>query len=250
MANVDLRPRPERTPHSPLWHLNTVLATPLASFFGLLGIAAGQLSLQSVTLTSVGLLRAAYGDWAHMAQGAAIVYIGLLVDRADDVLQERGRTVTAWGRYLGLMADRLIDAALVVALGWLAITTDAGWSPLSTPVFLIVVASAMAALLLGRLANVYGDLLVLRIHLANTRRLPGPSAIPLRSQASPLLSRLLDRDFFVLVCVLGMATQQLQMAAFAILGTQALVVLEGFVLFFTRRRDPEPRAAHVLARGP
>lgn len=250
MPNVDLRPRPQRTPHSALWHLNTFLARPIAAAFRLLGVATGQLSLQSVTLTVVGLLRAAQGDWMHLVQGALIVYAGMIVDRADDLLQAGGKSMSAWSRYLGLMADRLIEAALAVSLAWLALRFESGWAPLDEARFLIVVAAGVAAVLLARLANLYGDVLILRIHLANTKRLPGPSAVPRGAQASPILSRLLDRDFFVAAWVVGVATLQFQATAFVLLASQAIVMLEGIVLFFQRRKDPEPHAGHVLARGP
>lgn len=246
---VDLRPRPQRMPHSPLWHLNAQLARPLAAFFGLLGVAPGQLSLQSVTLTAVGLLRAAGGDWSHHVQGALIVYAAMLLDRADDLLGQT-RTVTAWGRFLGLMSDRLVEVALVVALGWLAVTSDAGAWPLETSTFLIVLAVLVSGMLLARLGSAYGDLLILRMHLAGTRRLPGPSAIPREDQATALVSRLLDRDLFVLVWVVGVSLHQVQGAAFVLLGAQAMVAVESFVLFWSRRKDPEPHAAHVLSRGP
>lgn len=248
---VDLRPRPTRTPHSPLWHLNTALARPIAAFFALLGVAPGQLSLQSVTVTAVGLLRAAAGDWAHLVQGALIVYLAMLVDRADDLLAERtGKATSAWARFLGLMSDRLIEVALVAALAWLAVTTDMAVWPLESSTFVIVVVCVIAAMLLARLAATYGDLLVLRMHLASARRLPGPSAIPRLEQASPILSRLLDRDFLVAAWVLGVCLRQVQVTAFILLGAQVLVLLEGFVLFWSRRKDPEPHAAHVLSRGP
>lgn len=248
---VDLRPRPERTPHSPLWHLNTALARPVAALFALLGVAPGQLSLQSVTLTAVGLLRAAGGDWTHLMQGALIVYGALIVDRADDLLADRGgKPVTAWSRYLGLMADRLIEVALVASLAWLTVTSDVAAWPLSPPTFVIVAVCVIAAMLLARLAATYGDLLVLRMHLASARRLPGPSAIPRTEQAAPLLSRVLDRDFFVAVWTVGVILTQVQVTAFILLGAQILVLMEGFVLFWSRRKDPEPHAAYVLARGP
>lgn len=245
--HVDLRPQPQRPARSPLWHLNAALAAPIAWLFGLLGVAPGQLSLQSVTLTAVGLLRAAGGEWTHVAQGAGIVYLGVLVDRADDLLAERA-TVTAWSRFLGLLADRLVECALVVALGWIALRTDAAAWPLATPHFLIVVAALLAALLLAQLVAVYGDLLVLRIHLARTRRLPGPAEAV--DAAAPRLARLFDRDFLVLAWTVGVVAQQVQVAAFVMLGAQALVLVEAVPLFWSRRRDPEPHAARVLARGP
>lgn len=250
MSQVDLRPRPVRAPHSTLWHVNALFARPLAWLLGSLGVAPGQLSLQAVTVTAVGLLRAAQGDWTHQWQGALIVYLGLVVDRADDLLQAAHRSTSASSRYLGLLAERVTDVALVASLGWLALRTPSGWQPLAPNSFLLAVAIGVAAILLARLAALYGDLMVLRIHLATTRRLPGPSAIPRYDQHRPLVSRTLDRDFFVLVWVVGVASQQVQAAAFVILATQALVLAEGFVLFFHRSKDAEPHAAHVLARGP
>lgn len=250
MPPVDLRPRPQRTPHSPLWHLNATLARPIATVFGLLGIAPGQLSLQSITLTAVGLLRAAGGDWAHIVQGALIVYGGLLLDRADDLLAERATSLPAWGRFLTLLADRVVEAALLIALGWLSLGTTSGWRPLPSDTFLLVVAAALGMLFLARLASVYGDLLVLRVHLAQARRLPGPSAVPRGQQARPWLSRLVDRDVMVLVWVVGVALQQFQVTTFLLLGGQAVVFIEQFVLFRSRRADPEPHAADVLSRGP
>lgn len=244
--HVDLRPQPQRPARSPLWHLNAALAAPIAWLFGLLGVAPGQLSLQSVTLTVVGLVRAASGEWSHVAQGAGIVYLGVLVDRADDLLAERA-SVTAWSRFLGLLADRLIECALVVALGWFALVGDGPAWPLATPQFLMVVATLLAALLLSQLVAVYGDLLVLRIHLARTRRLPGPDA---PTSGTARLARLFDRDFFMLTWAVGVVVQQVQVAAIVLLGAQTLVLLEAVPLFWARRRDPEPHAARVLARGP
>lgn len=250
MTPVDLRPRPARRPHSPLWHINAALARPIAAVFGLLGVAPGQLSLQSVTLTALGLLRAAAGDWIHLAQGAAIVYVGLLVDRADDLLVDKQGSLSAWSRYLGLMADRMIEAALVLALGWLSLRTESGWRPLSEPAFLVVVAALASTLLLARLAALYGDLLILRVHLAHARRLPGPSSVAQGAQLEPWLTRLVDRDVFVAVAVAAIATQQLQAGALLLLAGQTVVLVEQFVLFWSRRKDPEPHAALVLIRGP
>lgn len=250
MPHVDLRPRSQRPPHSPLWHLNAALARPIAALFGLLGVAPGQLSLQSVTLTAVGLLRAAQGDWMQTLQGGLLVYLGLLVDRADDLLAERAGPTTAWSRFLGLMADRIVEAGLVLALGWLALRTDAGWRPLDEGTHLVAVAALAATLFVARLAATYGDLLILRVHLAHTRRLPGPSATAHDGTAAPWLSRLVDRDVLVGLAAAGIATGQLQAATVVLLAGQAVVLIEQFVLFWSRRKDPEPHAAQVLARGP
>lgn len=249
MPHMDLRPRTPQRLRSPLWHLNAALARPIAALFGLLGIAAGQLSLQSVTLTAVGLLRAAGGSRAEIVQGVLIVYAGLLFDRADDLLAQRGKGPSAWSRFLGAMADRLVEVALLVALAWLAVQAPTTW-PVSPGMHLVAIVLVLGALFLARSASLTGDLVVLRLHLSSARRLPGPSAVPRVPQAQPWLARWFDRDAFVLTWALGVAAGWLQATTFVLLAMQLLVALETFVLVWSRRKDPEPHAADVLARGP
>lgn len=249
MAHVDLRPTAAVSARSALWELNALLARPVAALFGMLGIAPGQLSLQSVTLTAVGLLRAAGGSRAEIVQGALIVYGGLLFDRADDLLAARGKGPTAWSRFLSTMADRLVEASLVIALAWMAIRAPQGWL-LSPDQHILAIAALLASLLLARSAMLTGDLLVLRMHLSSARRLPGPSAVPRVPQARPILARWFDRDCFVVVWVIGIATGLLQATTLILLTMQVLVTIEVFVLVWSRRKDPEPHAAQVLARGP
>jgi hypothetical protein len=250
VSPLDLRPPRQRAAHSPLWHLNAVLARPIAALFGLLGVAPGQLSLQSVTLTVIGLLRAANGDWSEVVQGTLLVYAGLLLDRADDLLASRAKLVPAWSRFLGLVADRVVESTLLVAMIWLAPGVQRGWEPLGPRHFDLLVASLLATLLLGRLAAAYGDLLTLRLHLNQARRLPGPSARSTPHPVRPLLSRFVDRDTFILVWVAGVITGQIQAAAGILLVGQFVVLLEQMILFWSRRRDPEAHATHVLVNGP
>jgi hypothetical protein len=246
-------PRPER---GLLWEANTALARPVARLFGLLGIAPGQLSIQSLTVTVVGLLRMASGDWAHVAQGTLIVYGGFLLDRADHVLaQEKGRPA-AWPAFLGLLVDRIVDALLVVALAVLLAvgvhSRPAGLPPAFAPLdaggAFVLAAGALASLLLVRLVGAYADVLYLRTHLLVIRRLPGPSAIPRRPQGVERLTRIFDRDLLVLAWVVGVALAQVQLLLWALLAVHLLALVETVVLFWHRRKDPEPQASRILGQ--
>lgn len=254
----DLDPARRRAPpqeRSPLWRLNTAAARPIARFFAMLGVAPGQLSLQSLTLTIVGLVRLASGEWSHVVQGALIVYGGLLLDRADWVLaQELGRP-RAWGTFLGLFVDRVVEAGLVVALCMLLLVgldgVPAGlpdaWSLVSTRGALVVGATTLAAMFLWRLVASYTEVLSLRSHLLSTRRLPGPSLIVRRPQGVERLNRWFDRDLLIVAWLVGAVLGQVQLTLVVLLAAHGAAVLESVALFWHRSKDPEPTASRVLA---
>lgn len=259
MAFEELDPARRRAPRSersPLWHINAVLARPLATLFGLLGVSPGQLSLQSLWLSVVGLLRMASGEWAHVVQGALVVYLGLLLDRADHLLAEAKGKPAAWGVFLGLLVDRLVEAALVIALGVLLVVgiTDAPgplvdpWEFLPTPSALVMAVGALAAMLVWRLVGAYADVLYLRTHLLVIRRLPGPSIIPRKPQGVERLNRIFDRDLLVLAWFVGVILAQVQLTLAVILLAHVAALAESIVLFWHRRKDPEPQASRILGR--
>jgi hypothetical protein len=250
--------RPRQVPrHGLLWRFHTALASPIASLFAGFGFGAGPLSLQSLTLSAIGILRLATGNWAHAAQGALIVYLGLLLDRADTLLAQRTQRPAAWGVFVGLVVDRLVEAGLLVALGLLALRGLAGvpaplahpFAPLSTPIFLLLVGVGIALLLLVRLVQAYADLLALRSHLIVTRRLPGPSLVR-RPEAAERLGLFFDRDLFVVAWVVGVLLAQVQLTLLVVLVAHAIALVELVILFWRRRKDPEPQAARVLAGEP
>ncbi|MHB1260584.1 MAG: hypothetical protein ACYC2H_02585 [Thermoplasmatota archaeon] len=259
MAFQELDPARRRAPPSErslLWHVNAALARPLAVLFGLLGVAPGQLSLQSLWLTIVGLLRMASGEWSHVVQGALVVYVGLLLDRADHLLSEDKGKPPAWGVFLGLLVDRLVEAALVVALGLLlavGITKAPGplvdpWEILPTAQALVMALAALAVMLVWRLGSAYADVLYLRTHLLVIRRLPGPSIIPRRPQGVERLNRLFDRDLLVMAWLIGVVLAQVQLTLAVILVAHVAALAESVVLFWHRRKDPEPQASRILGR--
>jgi hypothetical protein len=244
-----------RAEHSLLWEANAFIARPLARLFATLGFSAGQLSLQSLTVTLVGLLRMASADWEHVVQGALIVYGGLLLDRADHLLAEEKGRPPAWGLFLGMTVDRLVEVGLlagVAALLALGITDVPGpldhpWTPLSIPWALVLAGLTMAAMLVWRLAGAYADVLYLRTHLLVVRRLPGPAIIHRSPQGVERLNRLFDRDLLVLAWLVGVVLVQLQLVLVVILSAHVAALIETLVLFWTRRRDPEPQASRILS---
>lgn len=258
MAFAELDPARRRAPQSErslLWHVNAALARPLATFFGLLGVAPGQLSLQSLWLTVVGLVRMASGEWSHVAQGALIVYLGLLLDRADFLLSEEKGRPAAWGTYLGLLVDRLVEASLVVGLGVLAAVgisreprAMVSWDFLAPSDAVVLAVAALATMLVWRLAGAYADVLYLRTHLLVIRRLPGPSIISRKPQGIERLNRLFDRDMLVLAWLLGVVLAQVQFTLAVLFLAHLAALAESIVLFWHRRKDPEPQASRILGR--
>lgn len=259
MAFEALDPARRRAPPSErslLWHVNATLARPLATAFGLLGVAPGQLSLQSLWLTVVGVVRLASGEWAHVAQGAFVVYLGLLLDRADFLLAEEKGRPAAWGTYLGLLCDRLVEASLVVGLGVLAAVglsrqpraLPPAWDFLAPPDAVVLAVAVLATMLVWRLAGAYADVLYLRTHLLVIRRLPGPSIIPRRPQGIDRLNRLFDRDTLILAWLVGVVLGQVQLTLVVLLVGHLAALGESIVLFWHRRKDPEPQASRILGR--
>ncbi len=257
MTPEELDPQRRKAPRSErslLWEANTALARPVALLFGTLGFSAGQLSLQSLTVTLVGLLRLASADWDHVVQGSLIVYGGLLLDRADHLLAEAKGRPPSWGLFLGLVVDRLVEVGLLVGLAVLLANglTDVpsglrhAWTPLSVRWSLVLAMATLAAMLTWRLATAYADVLYLRTHLLVVRRLPGPSI--LRAHGVERLNRLFDRDLLILVWLVGLVLAQLQLTLVLVFAAHLAALVETLALFWQRRRDPEPQASRILGR--
>lgn len=236
---------------SPLVRFNTALAYPLASFFRVLGFAPGQLSLQSLTVTIVGLVQMADGAWTRMVMGAGIVYFALLLDRADRIITRRHGKAAPWTVFLGLTVDRLIEVALMVGLGILTIR-GLHDSPIPqvavlTDNWVLVLGTATAGLMMGvKAIGAYSDLHLLRLHLVSTRRLPGPSAIPRTRPVFAIIEPLAGRDETILIWCVGVMLGQLDLTLIVLCTLQVLLVVERLVLFRLRLKDPEVDASRVL----
>ncbi len=242
--------QPLRVP-TPLARLNRALAQPLASLFSALGVAPGQLSLQSLTLTAVGLLRMADATWGHVALGAAIVYLGLLFDRADLILMERKGRPTPFIAFVGLAIDRLVEVALLVALGVLTVLGVAGTPWRSLEILphvwtLVACATAVGFLLATKAIEAMGETILLRTHLLVTRRLPGPTSLASRPPARSFLAPVTGRDETILLACLAATVGQIDLGLLLIACLQALAFFEQIVLFGKRLRDPEAEASRLL----
>ncbi|MEK6986057.1 MAG: hypothetical protein AABX89_06720 [Candidatus Thermoplasmatota archaeon] len=252
MSGPILRPAPQpiRAP-TPLARLNRFLAQPLASFFIVLGVAPGQLSLQSFTLTLVGLARAADGSWPHVVLGAGFVYLGLLADRADLLIMERKGRPGLWTEFLGIAVDRLVEVSILVGLGALTVIgmPDAPVATLHlmSDGWTMVAASAAVGLLLAtRAVEATGETFLLRAHLLATRRLPGTVPTSTRPPSRSQLAIVAGRDETLLLAALSALTAQPDLGLLAILGLQFIAFFEQLVLFRSRLRDPEAEASRLL----
>jgi hypothetical protein len=236
---------------SPLTRVNRALARPIAFLFTLLGFAPGQLSIQSFTLTVAALATMADGQWPHLLTGALLVYVGLLFDRADLLIAERKGRPSPWTQFLGVAVDRLIEVAIVVALGVLTVRGVKG-SPVPhlTPLtdgWILVVCAATAGLWMARRAlESHAETMLLRTHLLTMRRLPGPSAMPRHRVAQPVIARLAGRDESILLWCVGVAFGQLDLTLILLCVAQLVCVVEALVLFNLRLRDPEVEASRIL----
>jgi hypothetical protein len=236
---------------SPLAAVNRALARPIAFLFGILGFAPGQLSIQSFTLTVAALATMADGQWPHLLTGAAIVYIGLLFDRADLLIAEKKGRPAPWTQFLGIAVDRLIEVAIVVALGVLTVRGVRGSPiphllPLSDGWILVACAATAGLWMARRALESHAETMLLRTHLLQSRRLPGPSAIPRHRVAQPVIARLAGRDESILLWCVGVAFAQLDLTLLLLCSLQVLCVLETLVLFNLRLRDPEVEASRIL----
>ncbi len=242
-------PRPLRVP-TPLARGNRILAQPIAALFVILGVAPGQLSLQSLTLTLVGLLRMADGAWSNVLLGAIIVYLGLLADRADLLIMERKGPPSSWTAFLGLAIDRLVEVAVVIGLGMLATTGIHGGPSVAVvlPALWTVVACAAAAglLLATRSVEALAETLLLRAHLLATRRLPGTAMLQNRPPPRSYLAPLAGRDETILLACLAAAFGQPELGLVVIAGLQLVAFFEQVVLFRLRLKEAEAEAGRIL----
>lgn len=236
----------------PVGHLNRMLATPIAAVAFLLGFAPGQLSLQSLTLTLVGLLRMTDGQAFHILQGGLIAYAGILLDRADQLVMEKKGRPSTWTIYLGVVVDRMVEVALCAAAVFVAFAGVGLPAPLvSLPAPAIAfVGAAMAGLLLAhRALKTQCDVLVLRTHLLARQRLPAPVAVPRHRVARPFLGRVIGRDEWLLAWVVCIATGQAVLFMLAATALGVLWLLEGLVMLHRHLKDPEVLASKVLGPG-
>jgi len=246
-------PRQNSRIGTPLSGFNRALATPIAKLFGVLGFAPGQLSIQSLTVTVLAMATAADGLPGHLLAGAAMVYVALLLDRADTVLAERKGTPGPWTLFLGVVADRLVELALVTGLAVLAVRGIehplAPWLVLPGPGLPILVAAAGGTWLVRRGVEQTAETLLLRTHLIATRRLPGPMAVARTRPVRPLIGAIVGRDESIVIFAAGIALGQIAVAAVALLIAQGLGLIEAIVLFHLRLREPEVEASRMLGPG-
>ncbi|MFO1533410.1 MAG: hypothetical protein ABR562_06920 [Thermoplasmatota archaeon] len=232
---------------TPLAAFHRQVARPIAALFMALGVPP---SLQSLGLTFLGVAALAGDRWVLRAEGAGLVYLGFLLDRAEAVIWERKGRPPPWNLYLAAAIDHLQDAALYVGLAVASLRpmVDARWvwQPFAPATFLALCAAAVALFLLVRLLETLGSAMLLRQHLLATRRLPGPSALPRHGPVHPVVGRVLGRDEMVLGWCVGVALAQVQLTLVALVSAQVLLFVEAIALFRLRLRDPEVEASRVL----
>ncbi|MES2156105.1 MAG: hypothetical protein V4510_13305 [bacterium] len=244
------RPRTVARTMTPIAAFHRALASPIAKLFGVLGFAPGQLSIQSLTVTVLGVATMADGLFVHVLAGAAMVYAGLLLDRADLLLAERKGAPGPWTLFLGVVVDRLVELTILVGLGILAVRglhhPLAPWVVLPVYWLPIVAVAVAATWLVRRAVEQTAETLLLRTHLLTTRRLPGPMAVARHGPIRPFIASIAGRDEMVTVAAVGLALGQLALTLIVVLCAQAIALVEAVVVFHLRLREPEAEASRVL----
>lgn len=243
--------RPAERRPSPLVRLNRQLARPIAGAGMVMGIAPGQLSIQSLTFTIAGLARMADGQWKHLVVGSLLVYLALLLDNADTLIGQRKGRPGTWTLFLGLTVDRLVEVAIIVGLGVISVRSKdvwpiPAWEPFSASWILVLSTAAIGLMMASRSLQYAADSMLMREHLLKARRLPGPSAIPRYPPVYSVIERLAGRDETILLWCVGVALGQLELTLLVMVAFQALLLVERVILFNRRLRDPEVEASRIL----
>jgi hypothetical protein len=236
----------------PMSTLNSWTARPFAAAFAALRLTPNMVSFLSLATSLAGCALWAYPSARNLLLGALLVHLGLVFDHADGQVARRRKMGSTWGMYLDMLIDRIVEVAVV--LGLLAASLagparlaglPAPWQPLGTTGVALLAAGTMGAMQVWRFLNAYNDVLYLRSHLRETKRLPVPgqgAAQPKR----PLVPIVLNRDLALLVAVVGAALGQPQATLGLLLLMHLQACAEKVVVFRLRHKAPEGAAAMVL----
>ena len=240
----------------PLSTFNSWTARPFSYALWKLGFTPNQVSLLSLLVSVVGLLRAADGVWSHMVQGALLVHLGLVLDHADGQVARRSGKGSTFGMFLDMVIDRAVEIGLVLTLAlaqWMGVRAvpdllPAPWEPLGTPWFLVACIATVGAMMLWRFLGAYTDILYLRSFLLAQKRLPQPDLRPASLAKRPLVPWVFNRDWVLAIWAVGLVLGQVQGTLLLLLALHLLSCLEKVVVFTVRHRQPEADASRILAK--
>lgn len=242
----------------PLTVANAALARPFSWALAAVGLSPNQVTVLSAVASVAGLALVAVGQWGIAAWGAALVYLGLILDHADGQVARRTGKGSVWGMYLDSVLDRVVEAGLFVALivpaaRRVAVLDQPGWTllPLGQEGLAILAAAAFAAVALSKYVVTYSNLLFLRAHLlaggTAATAPPPPAAGPARRRWYNLLPGY-NRDVLLAAWCGGVAAAQVPLMLLGLLAVHSLQAVAVAARFRTAHRDPAPHAGRVLDR--
>lgn len=234
----------------PLSTFNSWCARPLSRALAPV-MTPNQVSLLSLAVSVAGLVLVAQGPWRTAVVGALAVHLGLLLDHADGQVARRRGMGSTWGMYLDMVIDRIVEIGIVLALlgaTWAAPDWITSWSPLSAGRVAWIAVATVGAMMLWRFLNAYNDVLYLRSHLLSAGRLPDPEARPKGVAKRPLVPWVFNRDWVLMIWLVGVALTQLQATLLLLFGLHVLSCLEKIIVFRVRHKHPEGDATRVLGK--
>jgi hypothetical protein len=158
--------------------------------------------------------------------------------------------------YLDMAIDRVVEVGIVVATAIAALHGVSGrpdwlpvaWEPLETGWFLVACGATIGVMMLWRFLTAYNDLLYLRTHILQTGRAPGPTVVAKGLVRRPLVPWVFNRDWILLIWVVGVVAGQLQATVLLLALLHVLVSIEKMVVFAVRHKDPEGDASRIMGK--
>jgi phosphatidylglycerophosphate synthase len=239
----------------PIGRFNSWCARPFSSLLAGLRFSPNQVSVLSLLVSIAGMILVASATWESLVIGALMVHLGLLLDHADgQVARKRGMGST-WGMYLDMAFDRIVEVGIIAAMvpvmlsdvlapTWL----PASWQPLGAIDAAILATVTIGIMMTWRFLTAYNDVLYMRAHLVETGRLPTPGVTAQGLAKRPLLPIVFNRDWVLLIWLVGVLANQAQATMMLLLALHVLVLLEKMIVFYVRHKRPEGDANRILGR--
>lgn len=239
----------------PISTFNSLSARPLSALLAGLGFTPNLVSLLSLVTSLVGMwLVATSPRWVWVVVGALLVHLGLVLDHADGQVARRRGMGSTWGMYLDMVIDRVVEVGIVAALLLAGPLAEApAWLPaevmvLGPEALPLTAVLAVGAMMLWRFLTAYNDVLYLRTHLLQKRALPDLAMRPQRVMRRPLVPWVFNRDWVLLIWLVGVALGQFHATLVVLLLAHLAMCLEKMVVFRVRHPEPEGDAARILDR--
>ena len=246
----------------PLTVANAAMARPFSWALASAGLSPNMVTLLSLFASLGGLVLVAEGTLALGAIGAALVYLGLILDHADGQVARRTGRGSMFGMFLDSTLDRVIEAGMFLALVVAGVRGRAHWDDeafwslfrLSDVQTILLASYALFAVTMSKYVVTYSNVLFLRTHMLSGAPTPAPpptyNIVPPKGRLAKLRRYVpgYNRDVLLAVWCLGVATGQVapMLALLALVHTRLAVYVSR--VFFKDNGQPTRHVQRVLDR--